>query len=486
MQLTHKNNIGFSIDAANQVYRTVIWEILPDGGSFENWDSFRGEVEDWVGQIGDPLKVPNPDSSSYHLDEDWVVTSIKADSGQMRNLYTVTYAARRKNLDALMSAYSSQTNNNLEQEINASFIINDETLQSWLPQAGDVIIWAGDNFYCDNIALTQKPEGEWDVRLKIRNMNTLMLGLPDERKTGELESTRTARWQVAAERIDDFQSANDIGMSAAWAGENYVISSRSCSGVGNYGYHVTLTAVYSGMRLLDIRKSDRLRHISFGSGEMVRDVSYTGRWRVREEDLETFCLPTGSDAASWSENGFVVSSVERRRSNPGEWEVTMIAREPSYLYPRYSDVPESFDGDTESNVELTYRKFSASECGWVSDNGSYSEYPEWSSTAQCPLVSENRLPVNFIENPLECFTVTLVSYKSGEPHTNVTQLKDWLDHDIIYNGNLQGRASLNGSWRKVHQSVERYVYQGEVWTRIIRKWENAPRGYNWNPQFFGA
>lgn len=486
MQLTHQNNIGFSIDAANQIYRTVVWEILPDDGSFDRWDSFREEVEEWVGRIGDPLKVPNPDSRSCHADPDWLVTSIKADAARMRNLYTVTYAARRKNLDALMSGYSSQTNNNLEQEISASFIIHDETLQSWLPRVGDVIVWAGENFYCDHISTTQKPEGEWDVRLKIRNMNTLMLGLPGEHKTGELECTRTARWQVAGERIDEFLAANDIGGAADWAGKDYVIASRNCSAVGIYGYHVALTAVYSGMRLIDIRKSDRLRYISFGSGETVRDVSYTGRWRVREEDLEGFCPPAGSDASPWSESGFVVASMERRRSNPGIWEVTMTAREPSYLHPHFSDIPESFDGDTESNVELTYRKLSAAECGWLGSDGAYVEYPAWNSAAQCPLVSETPLPSSFIENPLECLTVTIISYESGEPHTNVSKLKDWLNGNIIHNGSLGGRSSLNGSWRKVHQSVERYVHRGEVWTRIVRKWENAPRGYAWNPQFFNA
>jgi hypothetical protein len=484
MQLTHQNNIGFSIDAANQIYRTVVWEVLPDGEHFNQWDSFREEVENWVGRIGDPLKVPTPDSRSYTLDADWVVTSIKADAAQMRNLYTVTYSARKKNLDALMSGYSSQTGNNLEQEISASFVINDETLQSWLPQVGDVILWAGENFYCNQISTTQKPEGEWDVRLRIRNMNTLMLGLPGEQKTGELECTRTARWQVAGERIAEFLAANNIGGAADWAGSDYVIASRNCSAVGVYGYHVSLTAIHSGMRLIDIRKSDRLRHISFGSGEIVRDISYTGRWRVREQDLENFCPPAGSDASSWSENGFVVASVERRRTHPGVWEVTMLAQEPSYLYPRYTDIPENFDGDTESNLEMTYRKFSAVECGWLESGGAYTEYPNWNHSTQCPLVAESPLPANFIETPLECLTVTLVSYESGEPHTNASKLKNWLNGDLVYNGNLQGRSSLNGSWRKVHQSVDRYIYRGEVWTRIVRKWENAPRNYAWNPQFF--
>ncbi len=486
MQLTHKNNIGFSVDNANQIFRTLVWEILPEAGDFERWDAFRDEVEAWVGQIGDALKVPNTDSSSYHEDSDWVVTSIKADSGQMRNLYTVTFAARKKNLESLMTGFSRQINNNLEHEINASFLINDETLQEWLPQVGDLIIWAGENFYCDNISASQKPEGEWDVRLKIRDMSTLMLGLPSERKTGELECTKTARWQVSLEKIEEFLQENDVGQGAAWAGENYVVSSRNCSAVGVYGYHVSLTAVYSGMRLLDIRRSDRLKYITFGTGEMVREVSYTGRWRVRDEDLEEFRPATGSDAASWSESGFIIASVESRRSNPGEWEITMVAREPSYLYPTYSNIPDSFDGSTESNVELTYHKFSAVECGWVDNGGSYSEYPDWSSSSQCPLISDSQLPLNFVENPLECFTITLTSYKSGEPHTNMSSLKDWLDRDIIHNGTLQGRSSLNGSWRKVHQSVERCVYQGDVWTRIIRKWENAPRGYTWNSSFFNA
>lgn len=484
MQLTYKNNIGFSVDAANQIYRTMIWEIMPDTEDYNNWEGFRQEVEEWIGQIGDPVKVPNSDGISYYLDDSWVVTAIKADSQQLRNLYTVSYTARKKNLDALMTSYNTQVNNNLEREINAVFIINDESLEGWLPRVGDVVIWIGQDYYCDNISSTRRPEGEWEVRLKIKDMSTLMLGLPSFRTTRELEQSKTARWRIAAENIDEFLMTNNVGQPALWAGEDFVITSRDCSSIGIYGYQVTLTAVYSGLRLIDIRRSERLKHIEGWTNEMVREITYTGRWRVHEEELEIFNGMTGNDASEWSEAGFIVASVERRRSNPGEWEITMTAKEPEYIWSSYDDFFDGFTGDTESNVELTYQKLTAQECGWLDNNSEYEEYSEWDNGSMCPLLTNGPLPVNLIETPLECFTVTLISYKQGEPHTNMVFLKNWLTEEIIFNGSLQGRASLYGSWRKAYQTVSRYVHGGEVWTRVVRKWENAPRGYQWNPGFF--
>ena len=149
--LAHEYNINFNIDSRGRIVRTVVWEVIPDVGGIENWDTFSNDIEAWANSTNGQLRDAAEDPTASHINADYLITDYSVNyTGQW--IAEVTFNAVRKETEALMiSGVDEQIEDNGEKTYSATFKIHADNIDGWLPQQNDVIAWAGAACMCLSI-----------------------------------------------------------------------------------------------------------------------------------------------------------------------------------------------------------------------------------------------------------------------------------------------------------------------------------------------
>ena len=213
MRICLKNNINFNIDSRGRIVRTVVWEVIPDVGGIENWDTFSNDIEAWANSTNGQLRDAAEDPTASHINADYLITDYSVNyTGQW--IAEVTFNAVRKETEALMiSGVDEQIEDNGEKTYSATFKIHADNIDGWLPQQNDVIAWAGAACMCLSINKKEVDSGhsdlaQYEVQITARDMSTVMLGLVTHRENEKREKTATGRWQVSVDAYEEFRAKN--------------------------------------------------------------------------------------------------------------------------------------------------------------------------------------------------------------------------------------------------------------------------------------
>ncbi len=489
MRVLHQNNIDFNVDSNAEVSRRSTWHVMLDESAVAGteWVGIRELAEQWAGAVGDAWRLPSADSTNYTEDTDFIISEISFKS-LARYIYEVSYTGIKKHLTAeIIGGVTENINNSSERSKSATWKVHADSLDGWLPQIGDLMSWAGDDFLCEDIQLQEHASGEWEVKLSAKDMSVMMIGNPTLSRTNSHESVRTAKWRVSLNAYEDFITSNAINSDASsWAGSAYYITDIQVSPHGQIAYYIILEAQYAETRLLSVKHSEAFNGYN-SAGGINKVVVWTGRWRVHRDNLSDFEDMVGESAADWSIQGAIITKVDPVRVTDLIYEVVMEAKEPDNSGAGALEFNMDDRSRLGSRVDILCKEvdylLNASECGWNKNSqGKYEEIPEWEAEKLCPFTTTSALPAEMIDANLKCVHVTQTSFLRGRSKAHVRMNLDWSRTPRIVNS----VAGVLGSWLKQSFDTEEvFDNEGKRWTKIIRSYIHTPANYTWNSNYGG-
>jgi hypothetical protein len=488
MKISHKNNVDFNIDSNGEVSRRSSWHLMLNEGLAvdSEWLNLRGQAELWAGAVGDAWRLPDADSETYTEDADFIISGITF-KALSRYMYEVSYTGHKKHLTAeIIGGISETLNSYSEHSKSATWMVHVDSLTGWLPQIGDVLVWAGDDFLCENINLQERASGEWEVKITAKDMSVMMIGKATFSRNSNHDSIRKAKWRVSIDAYDDFIANSAINSDASsWAGDAYYISDIQVSLNGKIAYYISLEARYAETRLLSVKHSEAFNGYD-SDGKINKIVIWTGRWRVHKDNLLDFENRVGESAEDWTISDTIITKVDPVRVTDLIYEVVMEAKE-----LKNSGDNADFNMDDRSKLgqridiickEVDYI-LGASECGWNKNSqGQFEMIPEWDAQKLCPFVSIIPLPAEMIDANLKCVFVSKTTFLRGRSKAHVRMNLDWSRTPRI----VSSVAGVMGSWLKQSFDTEElFDNEGKRWTKIIRSYIHTPADYAWNSNYGG-
>ena len=487
MRIIHQNNIDFNIDPNGDISRRSIWHLMLDEGANvdSDWVNLQEQANTWAGIIGDAWRLPAADSATYTEDPDFIISEITFKS-LSRYVYEVAYVGNKKHLSAeIIGGVNESINNSSEHSKSATWMVHADSLNGWLPQIGDILAWAGNDFLCENIQLQERANGKWEVKLSAKDMSVMMIGNPTFSRTNSHDSVQKAKWRVSLDAYDDFISDNAINSDASnWAGSAYYISDIQVSPHGKVAYYVSLEAHYAETRLLSVKHSEAFNGYD-SDGNINKIVIWTGRWRVHADNLVDFEDRVGESAEEWTISGAIIVKVDPVRVTDLIYEVTMEAREPKNSGNNELSIDDRSRLGHRVDIickEVDYI-LSASHCGWNKNaQGQYEKIPDWEAQKLCPFSTAEALPHEMIDANLKCVFVSKTTFLKGRSKAHVRMNLDWSRTPRI----VSSVAGVMGSWLKQSfETEELFDNEGKRWTKIIRSYMHTPMSYIWNSNYGG-
>ena len=489
MRVLHQNNIDFNIDSNGEISRQSTWHVMLDESAVADteWVNIRELAEQWAGKIGDYWRLPASDSADYTEDADFIISEVSFKS-MARYMYEVSYKGNKKHLTAeIIGGVTENINNSSERSKSATWKVHADSLDGWLPEIGDVMTWAGDNFLCEDIQLQEHASGEWEVKLTAKDMSVMMVGNPTLSRNSGHESVRKAKWRVSLDAYEDFITGNAINSDASsWAGSAYYITDVQVSPHGQIAYYVTLEAQYAETHLLSVKHSEAFNGYN-SDGRINKVVVWTGRWRVHRDNLPDFEGLVGESAEEWSVQGAIITKIDPVRITDLIYEVVMEAKDPDNSGASALDFNIDDRSRLRSRVDILCKEvdyiLNASECGWNKNSkGQYEEIPEWEAGKMCPFNTSAPLPSEMIDANLKCVYVSHTSFLRGRSKAHVRMNLEWSRTARIVNS----VAGVSGSWLKQSfETEEVFDNEGKRWTKIIRSYIHTPSGHSWNINYGG-
>ena len=440
------------------------------------WRIHADSLEGWLPKIGDPLSWAGADYQCVSI------SSRQSACGE----WEVKLTAR--DMSVLMIGNPSFTsNNNLERFSSARWRVRKDAIENFLAAhaVNTAAEWAGDGYIVTDVSSEANGASGYYVMLTAREMSVLMVGNPAFKCSNSLERVISARWRVGSDAMEDFLAAHEInGDASGWAGEDYYITEISSQPDGVQGYLVTIEARHVGVRKLDVKRRE-----TFGGydifGSLRREIVWTGRWRVHRDNKQDFENITGSSAADWAEEGYIVTSVDPSRISDMEYEYTVEAKSPEFsnlASMQYKNDRTNLSSRVDVMVDSGTFILSAEQCGWSkADDGGYDEIADWDPDTNCPFQTEDTLDKEIIGGELLCAILTVSTYRRGETRRHVADEVRWTNSSRIVN-NADGNE---GDWRKIEIKADIINdSRGDVWTKVSKKYMHAPAGFKWNPDFW--
>ena len=489
MQVLHQNNIDFNVDSNGKVNRRSVWQVgLEESAVVDTeWVDLREQIETWAGAVGDDWRLPDVGSATYIEDSDYLISEITFKSLN-RYMYEVSYVGHKKHLTAEIIGGISETINSFsEHSKSATWKVHADSLVGWLPQIGDVLVWAGTDFLCENIDLQEHADNEWEVKITGKDMSVMMIGNPTFSRTNDHESVRKAKWRVSLDAYDDFITNNAINSDASsWAGSAYYVSDIQVNPHGKIAYYISLEARYVETRLLSVKHSEAFNGYD-ADGKINSVIIWTGNWRVHYDNLSDFENKVGESAEEWAIAGAIITKVDPLRVTDLIYEVSMEAREPENSGGNAIEFNMDDRSRLGRRVDIICKEvdfmLDANNCGWHKNpQGQYEEIPEWDAQTQCPFTSISPLPPEMIDANLKCVFVSKTTFLRGRSKAHVRMNLNWSREPRL----VVSVAGVMGSWLKQSFDTEEvFDNEGKRWTKIIRSYMHSPADYDWNSNYGG-
>ncbi len=456
-----------------------IFETVNEFGEREKsaaWQIHADSLEGWLPEIGDALSWAGADYRCINISSrelayrEW---EVKLTAVEMSVLMIGNPAFKR--------------NNNLESFSSARWRVSKDALESFLAAhaVNAAAEWAGDGYVITDVLSEANGASGYYVTLTARDMSVLMIGNPSFKRNDCLESAICATWRVSNDAIDEFMVAHEINNDASgWAGEDYYITEISSRPDGMQGYLVTIEARHVGIRKLDVKRRETFAGYDI-FGNLKREIVWTGRWRVHRDNKQDFENITGTSAADWAEEGYMVTSVDPSRISDMEYEYTVEAKSPensNLASMHYKNDRTNLGSRVDVMVDSGTFILSAEQCGWIkNDDGRYEEIEDWDCGTSCPFETEDTLEQEMIGGELLCAILTVSIYRKGETRRHVAAEVQWTSSARIVS-NADGHE---GDWRKIEIKADIINdSRGDVWTKVSKKYMHAPAGFKWNQNYW--
>lgn len=487
MKILHQNNIGFAIAENGEITCSSNWEVIAD--AIDDWTDFEAAVKSWAGNPGEGWRVPDADSEGYSVDTTRVITGIDC-TAKSRWIYDVAFKGRVRDLTARMTDFSETINNKDEREKTATWSVDADSLDGFLPEIGAVMTWAGELFYCDNISSKKVgiTEGRYEVTLTAIDLSQVMLGNPSFSRNEKYESTKSATWKVSNDAYEAFIDAHDVNSDASsWAGEGYYVTSIKADPRGKLGYDVAVEAKHIGVRCLETRREETFKGYDAG-GNPIREIKWSGRWQVSKDNIEDFQNITGDSAADWADEGYIITNISPNQISDMEYEFSLEAKNPDN-----ASIPKTEDDRSKLSERKDYYpgsaefKIDAKMAGWTEQDGMLKKMNEvtrasWDPAKDCPFEMTTEMDKKYVEKVITCVTVQLTSYWKGDPMTQIANFKATYELNSIAS-DLYGNI---GSWRVTKKEGEKILdNNGDPWTKFTATFICAPFTFKWNASYWG-
>ena len=440
------------------------------------WQIHSDSLEGWLPKIGDALIWAGADYQCVNIS-----------SRQLAYCeWEVKLTARDMSVLMLGNPVLKQ-NNNLERFSSARWRVGKDAIETFLAAhaVNSAAEWAGDCYVVTGVSCETNGVSGYYVMLTARDMSVLMLGNPAFKCNSNFESTVSAVWRVSNGAIETFLAAREINNDASgWAGEDYYVTEISSRPEGAQGYLVTIEAGHAGVRKLDVKRREIFAGYDI-AGNPGREIIWTGRWRVHRDNKQDFENITGSSAADWAEEGYIVTSIDPSRISDMEYEYVVEAKSPeisNLAAMHYKNDRTNLASRIDVMVDSGTFILSAEQCGWIrSDDGRYEEIADWDCDANCPFQTEDVLAQEMIGCELLCALLTVSTFRKGETRRHVADEVQWTNSSRIVS-NADGN---DGDWRKIEIKADIINdSRGDVWTKVSKKYMHAPAGFKWNQNYW--
>lgn len=456
--------ISETVNEFDEHEKSAVWQIHAD--SLEGWLPKTGDALSWAGADYQCVNI----SSRQLAYREWEVKLTARDMTVM-----------------MLGNPVLKQNNNLERFSSARWRVGKDAIETFLTEhaVNSAAEWAGDGYVVTGVSCETNGASGYYVMLTASDMSVMMLGNPAFKRNSNFESTVSAVWRVSSGAIETFLAAHEINNDASgWAGEDYYVTEISSRPEGAQGYLVTIEAGHAGVRKLDVKRREIFAGYDI-SGNPRREIIWTGRWRVHRDNKQDFENITGSSAADWAEEGYIVTSVDPSRISDMEYEYVVEAKSPelsNLAAMHYKNDRTNLASRIDVMVDSGTFILSAEQCGWVrSDDGRYDEIADWDCDANCPFQTEDVLAQEMIGCELLCALLTVSTYRKGETRRHVADEVQWTSSSRIVS-NADGN---DGDWRKIEIKADIINdSRGDVWTKVSKKYMHAPAGFKWNQNYW--
>ncbi len=474
---------GFAIAENGELTRSARWLLSadPDDGDFGVAAML------WAGTVGSAWRTPNAAGDGYSPDDTLRITKVHCkvlDASSCEIHYSG--ASRLGSAAAIPGTYRLERRANLEEFKQNTFKVPALMLANFLPAIGDTIDWAGGEYRCEKVEVSENSDDTFNVQITAVNTAIRAEGDITTEDNAEFEQLKTGVWLVRADALADFLSTHAVHATAAdWAGENFYIHEVATAPANSARRtRVTLKARLARLKLIEALRHESIASLGGTSPEC--EIVWTSRWHGAAADKAIFENQLGADASDWAENGFIVSRITPQRISDCEYEYALEARQPETIIPdekrKYwtdRDLPDRH----EYYIRVGEVRFSPLQCGYCwGYRGNYTQLGNWIAARQCPLVATAPLDRRWINQALKLLEVVEISYLSGRSSGHISTIAGWLVGGRVDNSTLAG---VSGSWLKVDLDVDDVTdSRDRHWTKISKVYRRAPRGYSWNGNYW--
>ncbi len=484
MKVCNRSHAELKIDRSGKISVESVWEVMPAGAA-TGVDELLEAARAWAGKIGEPFRLPDATGEAFQYSETLQVSALafKPVNNQLCRV-TFTGVGQEEELLPLGETTDRHLEDGTHLRIRRWSLTEAAAAKELLPHPGALLDWEGGAFVCLS-AEEKREEGElpsYTVTARETTCHPMTPVLREE----SIEGERTARivWFVSLEEFNAFATQHPLRGKAAWAGDDYHLTSRESKEVGLLGFRVTLTAREVSTRLLEAVRGEGFHSFS-RSGMVRREITWKARYQARTADLERFNLLTGFAPEDFGEADCLVTRVTPKRLSEHEYEITVEAEKKSNpgLFDHYNASDRSnLAGREDVSVDLTEFRVSAEMAGYAPDGaGSYQAIADWRPAESCPFTAAKALDKNMVETILRTLVITVVEYSPGDAKSKISSLASWAT-GRIHTGSVAGRS---GSYLKVRQTCsETCDDSGNRYTRISRSYQLAPGSYTWNASYW--
>ena len=446
----------------------------------------------WSGKTGDFFRFPNEDGEAYIFDNSIIVHEIKIKTFENTFTFQIDFINKLE-LDnsevvfdpenpeklILISAkkeISSETFNFTKNVFTYEYYGNYSLLP--LSNPGEVIEINNKNYFCESIKISQ--ENNYRFNLKITTVDADIDAKFVSEKIDNEKRSKTIKYFVNPLNINDFINSFELGKTSVIAGENYYLQTISRNDNNDLGVFVELNFRKIQTEILEYSKEEYMSELINGTTPNP-EVFFKSTWQVHADDLILFQNITGTSAETWAEPNSIITKVIPKKISEIEYQVKLEAQllTNSSLHKSYSDSSHhSLRGRVDYKLQWVDFKLTPLQCGYITtQDSSFFPIDGWSSTEQCPFVTELRLPINLINSTSKLVQITETSYERGKIKQNIKELIEWGVPRVL----LQKIAGHYGSYLKTNlNTTEVFDNQGRKWTMITKTFLLAPNGQIWN------
>lgn len=471
-------NISTQQNRNKEYTKTGVWLVSVDDPTLDT----ATQLSSWLPAIGDVLTWDGPEVICEDI-------NISAES---YNQYKVTIKARcmsvlmkglpRKSIDSL-----------LQKQKTATWIVDRDTLDSWLPSIGDHIgesvsdgmddpAWVENDYYITNIDVTPVGYLGYEVTIQATHISVRLVKMEGNRAsdstsvTGHINTkdSFTGTWQCTAEGLSSFDDL--VGQpSEMFTGyeSDLLISNVSWTQKGTNEFEVkvvaaTPTVKNGGNSDANAKKNlENKREVEITQGTHTLTANQCGWLMYGSAKAPVNNIPMIYDTGVADDNG-----------NPTYAQVTTTTSVETPVKPPIGGVVAQ--GQTGKNY-------------WVPSTDCPVQTSDGFSVVQTPAIDDNfkvippiykhePLHERFVEVPLPTYIATITEYKTGSATHYMNSVAQ---HNIVTTP--PGVSGLSSSWVVSDAScTEMYSSDGKKMTKITQTFTAFQSEYlSWNPSWKG-